>query len=247
MSHKKFLLVSGLLLNITAINAEASLTAYYTAGHKSVTYSSISDITWTGDANLLGSMEASDPSLVSTIISTVGIISDIPNDHDSPRNSGNHTLGAGDFGSNGLVTWFGAKAFTFYLNTINYAGSSQWALPTAPTDPQSAYNQTGGQFGQLFYNELGGTADVAIPNTANFTNEKLSWYWLGTEDALNPNHAWFFSTYDGVQHNYNKSDEFYTWAISPGKLAAVPLPGAIWLFWTGLMGLLGFKRRRQTG
>ena len=36
---------------------------------------------------------------------------------------------------------------------------------------------------------------------------------------------------------------FYTWEF---EVAAVPAPAAIWLFGTGLIGLIGFTKRRKT-
>jgi hypothetical protein len=249
--YRKKLLAVGLLLGLSAFNVEASLTTYTAAGNQSVVYSSVSNVTWTGDANLLGSLEASNANLVSTIISTIGSIADTPNTYDTPVYSGSHTLSTDDFGANGLVSWFGAKAFTSYLNTIIYAGSNQWALPSAGANPQTGYNQAGGQFGQLFYNELGGTVGGTIPNTANFTNEQVNGYWLGTEYAPVPAYAWEFSTFSGYQGYYDKgflgSTQFLAWVVSPGQVSAVPVPGAIWLFGSGLVGLLGLKKPRKIG
>ncbi|MDD2760370.1 MAG: hypothetical protein PHH11_08750 [Methylomonas sp.] len=249
MQYPKTLLAAGLLLSVT-FNAEAALTPYTSAG-ESLVYSSVSDITWTGDANLLGTLEAGNPNLVSTIISTIGSISDTPNTYDTPANSGHHTLTTADFGANGLVSWFGAQAFVGYLNTINYGGSHQWALPGAGANPQHGYNQTGGQFGQLFYDELGGTAGNKIPNTANFANEQaFAFYWLGTEASYppsSPSSAWGFATHVGFQYFGPKYDQVHAWAVSPGLVSAVPVPGAVWLFGTGLVGLLGLKRRGHAG
>ncbi len=56
MRHNTPLLATGLLLSLTTLNAEAALTAYTAAGNTPVVYSSVSDITWTADANLLGTM-----------------------------------------------------------------------------------------------------------------------------------------------------------------------------------------------
>lgn len=185
MHFNQTLLTAGLLLSLNTLNAQAALTVG-TSNGQTVVYSSISNFTWTGDANLLGTLESNNPNLVTTIISTIGSIVDKPNAFDTPANSGRHTLTNADFGYNGRVTWFGAKAFTSYLNTINYAGSNQWDLPSAGENPQSGYNQIGGEFGKLFYNELGGSAFNAIPNTVDFINEQASAYWLGTELQSTP-------------------------------------------------------------
>ncbi len=192
--------------------------------------------------------------MVNAIIAASPIINDTPNYWDTPSDSGYHNVTSDDFSDTDLgeVSWFGAKAFTGYLNSINYAGSNHWALPSAGANPQNGYNQTGGQFGQLFYNELGGIAGSAMPDTANFTNvEDDGDYWLGTEYAPDPNLAWKFDTRDGLQFGNLASNKFVVglsaWAVSPGQVAAVPIPGAVRLFGTGLFGLLGPKRRGHAG
>jgi hypothetical protein len=144
----------------------------------------------------------------------------------------------------GQSTWFGAKAFVTYLNSISYAGSNLWALPTAGANPQALYNQANTQFGDLFYNELNGTAGGAIPNTSYFTNVHTSGYWLGTEYGPTiPYVSWSFITHDGYQGGFPKDTLLYAWAVSPGNVATIPVPGALWLFSTGILGFLGLRRR----
>jgi hypothetical protein len=258
------------LLSFTTFTAQASLTAY-TSGGQSVVYSSISNVTWTGDANLLGTLEASNPNLINTIISTIGSITDTPNAYDTPANSGSHTLSTADFGLGGLVSWFGAQAYTKYLNTINYAGSNQWALPSAGVNPQVGYNQIGSQFGQLYYNELNalaypgttgsnygilgnGSYGVGLQtNLVPFSNIQAGIYWSGTENAANLSNAWLLDYSNGAQDQLGKSllqyasRGFYAWAASPGQVAAVPVPGAVWLMGSALLGLLRLKRRGHAG
>jgi len=246
MPLNKSLLSASLLLSLSSFNAEASLTPYLSDG-QSLVYSSVSNITWTGDGNLLGTMEAGNPDLVNTIISTIGSIADLPNIYDNPAYSRSHTLSSADFGTNGLVDWFGAQAYVSYLNTINYAGSNHWVLPSAGNNPQTGYGQTGSQFGQLFYNELGGTDANSIPNSPNFINELAYGYWLSTEEIQLYSNAWALNTGGGFQFNPRKTLQLYAWAVSPGQVAAVPIPGAAWLFGTGLVGLISFKQRRHTG
>jgi len=98
----------------------------------------------------------------------------------------------------------------------------------------------------LFYNELGGTAYNNIPS-GPFSNVQAYVYWSGTEYAANPYGAWYFYTSYGNQGYDNKGFQFYAWAVSPGQVNAVPVPGAVWLFGTGMLGLLGLKRRGHAG
>lgn len=138
MRFKSPLLAAGLLLSLITHNAIAGLTAYTAAGNQRVVYDNVTDITWTGDANLYGTMHANNPDLVNTIIDTIGSISDTANHFDTPANSGAHTLTSADFDVN-LLSWYGAQAFVKYLNSINYVGSQLWALPTVGANPQLGF------------------------------------------------------------------------------------------------------------
>jgi hypothetical protein len=100
--------------------------------------------------------------------------------------------------------------------------------------------------GELFYNELGGTAGSSIPS-GPFSNVQSYVYWSGTEYASSPGGAWYFGTDGGYQGSDDKYNQFYAWAVSPGQVNAVPVPGAVWLFGTGMLGLLGLKRRGHAG
>lgn len=247
MQFNKPLLAAGLLFGLTTLNAEAALTPYISAG-QSLVYSDISKVTWTGDANLLGTMIGNQgySTVVNAIIAASPVIHDRPNFYDG--NDGSYSISAADFSSRSLgrTNWFGAQAFVGYLNNINYGGSTQWRLPTS--NAIYGYNGTAGnELGQLFYNELSGTAGGNIPNTANFTNEQTYAYWLGTEYASSPAVAWVFYTGFGHQNYDGKGNQLYAWAVSPGQVSAVPVPGAVWLFGTGLVGLLGLKRRGHAG
>jgi hypothetical protein len=237
MRFNKSLMTAGLLLSLTTLNAEATLTVFNAAGNTPVVYSSLGDITWTADANLLGTLEASNSGLVNTIISTIGTVHDTPSFYDN----GTYTLTANDFGSDGKVSWWGAKAFTQYLNSVNYGGSNQWALPTA--SPQIG----GSQFSKLFYGELHGTEGSNIPNTTAFSNEQASSYWSGEEYRFNINTAFFFNTTEGFELNDFKHRQYFAWAVSPGQMAVVPVPGAVWMFGTGLLGLVSLTRRGHGG
>lgn len=233
------MLAAGLLFSLTTLNAEAALTPYTSAGENLV-YSSVSNLTWTQDANLFKTLYDADNTLVNQIASVT------PSYNDSYW--GVQDINAGDFNiGNGKMTWWGANAFVNYLNSISYGGSSQWRLPTVGTNRLNGYYQSGSELGQLFYAELKGTYGGTIPNTSTFNNELLySAHWSSTENVL-PGEAGTFRTYNGSQ-GFNYKDYLgYAWAVSPGQVTAVPIPGAVWLFGTGLVGLLSLKRRGHAG
>lgn len=269
MLYEKNLLALGFLLSLSNIT-EASLTPY-TSGGQSLIYSSISNVTWLQDANLLGTLEAKAliqdgnyNSLINNIINASdSVINDTPNYYDD----GTYTLTSNDFGSNGSVTWWGAMAFVHYLNTINYANSNQWALPTTkqpdPIDLDGVYNYNYGysysyiptsKMTELFYKELGGTTGTLIPS-GPFSNIQVpdaqnqyvqnSKYWYSTEIPFLTHMAVFLDTTHAISDwmDVNKGNQFYAWAYSPGVISALPVPGALWLFGTGLLGLFSLKAR----
>jgi len=266
MQHGKTLRIAGMLLSLTAVNAQASLTL---TDNGLGVYDSALDATWTRDANLLGTLENTYgySTIVDAIIAAKPVIHNTPNGNDN-GGKGVYNLSANDFGVNGQVNWWAAQAYVSYLNSLNngsgYGGSNQWALPTTPdSDNSFGYNQTDSQLGELYYNELNALAypgtngsnfgilhDGSYNTSSNagpFSNTKTYVYWSGTEYAADPYFAWAFTTSNGGQGSTSKGNPAYAWAASPGLVSAVPLPGAAWLFGAGMLGLLGLRRRDHAG
>ncbi|MBF5040403.1 DUF1566 domain-containing protein [Methylophilus sp. 13] len=268
---KSTLIAITLALNAFSLNAQAALTSYTNAGADLV-YSSVSNVTWTKDANLLGSLFASQGfnTVVNNIIAASPTITNTPNFF-SP--TGSYRITASDFSSNGQTSWFGAMAYVNYLNSINYAGSNQWRLPTV-TDTGTAgcnYSNNGTDCGynsatngtaksdelaELYYQELGSKAiydangdyqpDYGIQDPDNkFINDKSSVYWSGTEYAPDPVVAWGFGSSSGFQYRGGKGYHFSAWAVSPGQIAAVPEPENVALLLAGLGLMAGVVRRKQ--
>lgn len=90
---------------------------------------------------------------------------------------------------------------------------------------------------------LDGTAGFSIwssadPDLALFTNEY----------APNPGLAWDFIFNNGNQFAYSKYYNNYAWAMHPGDVGAsvIPVPTAVWLFGSGLLGLVAQAVQRIT-
>ena len=274
-------LITASVLSVS-FNASAALTSYTGAGGVGLVYSSISNITWTQDANLLGTLESTlgYSNAINAIIAANPTINNTASPYDTPAFSGHHTVSTSDFSLGGFATWFGAQAFVGYLNSISYGGSNQWSLPgwtdTGAPDSQDSNNGTdmgynvnpsSDPLAQLYYGELNKTAyyntsgnfqngygifgnngaQVAGGAVGPFSNVQSSAYWLGTEYAPEPNFAWVFDSFSGGQSISIKTSQFNAWAVSPGQVSAVPVPGAVWLMGSGLLGLLGLKRRGHAG
>lgn len=108
---------------------------------------------------------------------------------------------------------------------------------------KGAYNTSGvyqSDFGLFGNGTYGGQNNVGLVN-----NLQSSIYWSGAEYSFGV--AWLFVTTDGVQFNGDKVNQFYAWAVRPGDVSSVPVPGAVWLFGSGLLGLLGLKRGGNIG
>lgn len=244
-------------LNAPTFDAEAALSSYIGGGGVGLVYSSVSDVTWTADANLLHTLESTlgYDNVVNAIIAVSPTINNIPNTFDTPEYSGAHSLTSNDFYIDGLMTWWGAKGFISYLNNQNFGGTNQWALPTAGNNPQVGYSQTTSPLGKLYYNELGGLGSINLQNgnlqdgnmpidQIHFINQREWNYSLGTEYTPVSGFAWGFATNTGLQEEVAKSNYSYTWPVISGQLTPVPLPAPLWLFGSGLITLLGFKKRK---
>ncbi|MFQ6334424.1 PEP-CTERM sorting domain-containing protein [Methylophilus sp. 3sh_L] len=257
--------ISFLVLACFHAQAEAALVSY-SSNNVDLFYSSISDVTWTKDANLLATMiaESSYSTVVDAIISANTGVS---------FGSTPHSLTSADFSSVGETSWWGAQAFVHYLNHINYAGSDQWRLPSVTdigndgctwslsgtdcgyssfTNGTNAANE----FAELYYKELGlepyGGPRSSYYGISTPFSQVQSFYWTGTEVVNAVDGAFeFFATY-GYQEVYTKdSTVWFAWAITPGSIVPVDVPSTVpepysaALLTAGIGSLLARARQRR--
>jgi len=129
-----------------------------------------------------------------------------------------------------------------YTTTIDW--STGWRLPSAGDNPQAGYDQTISEIGHLYYDSLGKSAGGPLGDTSPFENLVGGEYWLGTEWSTNHDFAWQFLLSTGRQYPLDK-DEYnnYALAVRPGQVSAIPIPGAVWFLGSGLIGIVGIRRK----
>jgi hypothetical protein len=131
-----------------------------------------------------------------------------------------------------------------YISVAAGAGPYTGSIVDCSTATELACRDN--ELGYMFYQNLSGTSGNPIltsgdPDLALFPTLQSSGYWSGTE--INSPTAWFFFFWDGRQLTSPKGSTFFSWAVHDGNV--VPIPPALYLFGSGLLGLVGMARRKK--
>ena len=166
--------------------------------------------------------------------------------------------GTSGYATDGLMNWDDANTWAANL-TLN--GQNDWRLPTTlqpdaschfqGNDISSGFGCAGSEMGSLFYDTLGNTSGLTGSsittgpfNHVQIGSEVKYRYWSATESSNNTTRAWHFSFWDGRQGDTKKYRLRHAWAVHDGYIGnPVPLSSGIWLFLSGLVGLIGVKLR----
>lgn len=120
-----------------------------------------------------------------------------------------------------------------WANNLNINGITGWRLPTTPdSDPSCshtrsgddfAYNCTGSELGNLFYNVLGGVAKESLATTHNSNHDlfsNISWYSYWSSTEYSSTQAWSIYFHTGYQDfQTEKNDANYlAWAVHDGDV-----------------------------
>jgi hypothetical protein len=250
LNSKPKLVLAGLaltLLSITTFSAQASLVDR----GNGMLYDNVLNLTWLQDANYAntsGYASATGGAMDWTTATTwatnlvYGGYSDWRLASNTPvnGNSFNYNIsnnGTTDVGYN--IT--SPNSELAYMYNVNL-GLKDYFSPTGAFQPDY------GIFGNGTYNGVD-TWSYGQNNVGLVNNLQSYFYWSGAESSPGTaGFAWVFYTGHGEQNPLgDKAVQYYAWAVRPGDVAAVPVPGALWLFGSGLVGLLGFKRRGNIG
>ncbi len=237
ISFRKAVVIATLAMGFNG----ASQAALYDRGNGFV-YDDFLNITLTKDANLFSSMAIKSGDIsdfVATIInSNRGIIYDEPNYLDTPHYSGYKALDVNDFDAlSGRASWWGALAWVGYLNSIDYGGYNNWRLPTGRFENTSL---TGTEMGYLYSVE-----NTRMYNPDNKFDNLINLYWFDNEYPPLNEIAWLFHFSEGSYYQAHKYELQRMWAVRDGDVAAVPIPGAIWLFISALACFIRFNHQKH--
>ena len=164
-----------------------------------------------------------------------------------------------------IMNWANAVAWAdtlSYYDSVRGVTWDDWRLPTTMDGPYvygydgtttAGHNITTSEMGYMYYVNLGNlgyyTTDgnyqsgYGVNNTGPFDNLQPIFSWSGTEYASEPACAWGFFFYNGLQTITGKAGGGFAWAVRPGDVSAVPIPSAIWLLGSGLIGIVGFWQK----
>ena len=165
--------------------------------------------------------------------------------------------------ADGAMTWSTAQA---WAGGVDYLGYTNWRLPTiGPLNGtsydlnSSNYGETDNSYNNIQATELGHLFHESLGYLSKYFNWKYGSnsssvfgaslqrdeYWSGSETS--GVEAMYFDMSDGQQSYDLKTREFYALLVSDGDVAMspVPVPAAVWLFASGLMGMLGFGGFRK--
>ena len=160
-----------------------------------------------------------------------------------------------------------SEILTINLNSgveMNWTGD--WRLPSTVDGPwqygydgttTGGYNITTSEMGHLYYEEL---SNAGLRDTSGVRHWPLSYnagefenlsftvneamYWSGTAYSGSTDDAWSFRFDKGFQGRNSGTGSEYR-GIAVINSSPVPIPGALWLLGSGLLGLIGIRRGKK--
>ena len=155
----------------------------------------------------------------------------------------------------GQDTW---ANHTNWVSNLSIGGATGWRLTIVDKNSDGAIvNCSSASVSECLDNELGYQLFVnnITPTTPGpFTNFNESGIYVsGTEFAPDLDFVWdvSISLTRGIGSfgaHLKTTSTFYAWAVHDGDVgaSAVPVPATAWLFGSGLLGLVGAARRKNT-
>jgi len=142
-----------------------------------------------------------------------------------------------------------------YLNLTSYLGADNWRLPSAlnqdGSGPCSGNGCTDSEFGHLYHIEIGATPGSWIEDTGDPSKLALFRNFSETEDywtsTFVPGHTIMGFHLHGAQLTLGTQNQNIPWVVADGdvfSVGTIPIPPTLWLFGSGLLGLIGIAKRK---
>ncbi|MFK5984804.1 MAG: hypothetical protein QM479_05205 [Pseudomonadota bacterium] len=166
----------------------------------------------------------------------------------------------------GIMNLETANNWVTAMNNNGYLNITNWRLPTTavsdnnctttqgvPITNNTGSNCSQSEMGHLFYNEFNGMAGQHIRDNTDTNISLFSFplelgdavgYWSGTQPTSTQAFVFGFNVggqgIEGAENNFYKA-----FAVADGdvaSLSSVPVPASVWLFSSGLIGIIGLAR-----
>jgi hypothetical protein len=147
--------------------------------------------------------------------------------NDGSRDAGLNITAPGSWSEGSLAS----EMAHMYYNTLgNLSPCKPYSIPDGPCQPE--------------------TGDWGLTNTGPFSNISAVSFDEYLSGSQYLNYTFVFNFADGAQNyettfNLNTTFTKKAWAVRDGDVGVVPVPAAIWLFGSGLLGLIGIARRKK--
>jgi|WetSurMetagenome_2_1015567.scaffolds.fasta_scaffold91843_3 hypothetical protein len=138
-----------------------------------------------------------------------------------------------------------------WASGLNAGGVSGWRLPTTSSTAYGDTSASGGEMGHLYYAELGLSTGTSLSSSGQtyFVNIKDYFYWTGVDYPGYSNIAFTYEFDIGREWDNSKTSNLVALAVHSGNIGPngpiVPIPAAIWLLGSGLIGLIGVRRYKK--
>jgi hypothetical protein len=133
-----------------------------------------------------------------------------------------------------------------YISVTGVAGPFSFPVVDCSTATELACRDN--ELGYILYHNLASISGINKTGTHTVGDVTLTniqaLYWSGTDHTA-PSLAWDLRFDNGLQFSVAKTFTLYGWAVRNGDVSAVPVPPALYLFGTGLLGLVGMARTRR--
>jgi len=144
---------------------------------------------------------------------------------------------------------YSGTAYGWGQRRVNADGSANWSTVNSRVGTPWRLPSSGSEMSNLLYNVLGNEVGQQILNTGPFSNIMSGDYWtlqyINSGSSISAEGV--FNTVTGSTGIESTTQSNFAWAVADGDIfaSAVPIPAAAWLFGSGLIGLIGFARKRK--